>query len=154
MNRFVKDNMVLFIVMGGTIIGAIVLLAFAVLGHAQMFRSHSEAEELRSQILQLIKQSPAPVAGNVAPMQEDIQFFKEKTAELLPHFGQIKGAALDAFVKELGIGGDECSEDGKYSLAATRCIGACGLAPVLTINNDVYGRLTKEDVDGILEKYL
>lgn len=103
MNRFVKDNMVLFIVMGGTIIGAIVLLAFAVLGHAQMFRSHSEAEELRSQILQLIKQSPAPVAGNVAPMQEDIQFFKEKTAELLPHFGQIKGAALDAFIKGLGV---------------------------------------------------
>lgn len=103
MNRFVKDNMVLFIVMGGTIIGAIVLLAFAVLGHAQMFRYHSEAEELRSQILQLIKQSPAPVAGNVEPMQKDIQFFKDKTAELLPHFGQIKGAALDAFVKVLGV---------------------------------------------------
>ena len=43
--------------------------------------------------------------------------------------------------------------DGKYSLEATRCIGACGLAPVLTVNNEVYGRLTKDDVEDILAKY-
>ncbi len=67
----------------------------------------------------------------------------------------VKGSGLifDAFQKELGIGGDECSEDGKYSLAATRCIGACGLAPVLTVNDEVYGRLTDKDVPGILAKY-
>ena len=41
-----------------------------------------------------------------------------------------------------------------YSLDATRCIGACGLAPVLTVNDEVYGRLKKEDIDGILEKYM
>jgi NADH:ubiquinone oxidoreductase subunit E len=63
------------------------------------------------------------------------------------------GLILDAFQKELGIGGDECSADGKYSLAATRCIGACGLAPVLTVNDEVYGRLTDKDVPGILAKY-
>ena len=67
----------------------------------------------------------------------------------------VKGSGLifDAFVKELGIGGDECSADGKYSLVATRCIGACGLAPVLTVNDEVYGRLTDKDVPGILAKY-
>jgi NADH:ubiquinone oxidoreductase subunit E len=67
----------------------------------------------------------------------------------------VKGSGLifDAFQKELGIGGDECSADGKYSLAATRCIGACGLAPVLTVNDEVYGRLTDKDVPGILAKY-
>ncbi len=67
----------------------------------------------------------------------------------------VKGSGLifDAFQKELGIGGDECSQDGKYSLAATRCIGACGLAPVLTVNDEVYGRLTDKDVPGILAKY-
>ena len=67
----------------------------------------------------------------------------------------VKGSGLifDAFQKELGIGGDECTEDGKYSLAATRCIGACGLAPVLTVNDEVYGRLTDKDVPGILAKY-
>ena len=45
------------------------------------------------------------------------------------------------------------SEDGKYSVDATRCIGACGLAPVLTINNDVYGRLVPDQLKGILAKY-
>ena len=53
----------------------------------------------------------------------------------------------------LGIGGDECTADRKYSLSATRCIGACGLAPVLTVNEEVYGRLTVDDVPRILEKY-
>ena len=67
----------------------------------------------------------------------------------------VKGSGLifDALQKELGIGGDECSADGKYSLAATRWIGACGLAPVLTVNDEVYGRLTDKDVPGILAKY-
>ncbi len=67
----------------------------------------------------------------------------------------VKGAG-DLFNKiseKLGIGADECTEDGKFSLTACRCIGACGLAPVMTINNDVYGRLTVDDVDGILAKY-
>ncbi len=67
----------------------------------------------------------------------------------------VKGAG-DLFNKiseKLGIGADECTEDGRFSLTACRCIGACGLAPVLTVNNDVYGRLTVDDVDGILAKY-
>ena len=41
----------------------------------------------------------------------------------------------------------------QFSLTACRCIGACGLAPVLTVNEDVYGRLVPEDVDKILAKY-
>ena len=67
----------------------------------------------------------------------------------------VKGAG-DIFAKlseKLGIGPDECTEDGKFSLTACRCIGACGLAPVLTVNHEVYGRLTVDDIDGILEKY-
>ena len=53
----------------------------------------------------------------------------------------------------LGIAGDECTEDRKFSLTACRCIGACGLAPVLTVNEDVYGRLTVDDIEGIVAKY-
>ena len=53
----------------------------------------------------------------------------------------------------LGIDGDECTADRKFSLTASRCIGACGLAPVLTVNEDVYGRLTVDDVAGIVAKY-
>ncbi len=53
----------------------------------------------------------------------------------------------------LGIGGDECTPDRKFSLNACRCIGACGLAPVLTVNEEVYGRLSVDDVPGIVAKY-
>ena len=101
MNRFVKDNLVLFIIMGCTILGAIVLLTFAVIGNARMYRFHNEAQELRSQIEQLIKQTPAPVQGNEAPIKAETAFYKSKTAKLLPHFGQIKGPALDAFIYTL-----------------------------------------------------
>jgi NADP-reducing hydrogenase subunit HndA len=67
----------------------------------------------------------------------------------------VKGAG-DLFQKisdELGIKSGDCTPDGKFSLEACRCIGACGLAPVLTVNDDVYGRLTAEEVDNILAKY-
>ncbi|SET47486.1 NADH-quinone oxidoreductase subunit E [Natronincola peptidivorans] len=47
----------------------------------------------------------------------------------------------------------ENSADGKFTLVATRCIGACGLAPVITVNEDVYGRLKVDDIPGIMEKY-
>lgn len=67
----------------------------------------------------------------------------------------VKGAGeiFDKLSEKLGIGADECTPDGKFSLTACRCIGACGLAPVLTVNEDVYGRLTADDVDDILAKY-
>ena len=68
----------------------------------------------------------------------------------------VKGAGpiIDKIKEKIGIDVDECSEDGKFSLEATRCIGACGLAPVLTINDDVYGKLELEDIEGVLEKYM
>lgn len=63
------------------------------------------------------------------------------------------GPIFDELQKILGIGPDECTADGKYSLSACRCVGACGLAPVMTVNGEVYGRLTKEDIPTILAKY-
>ncbi len=63
------------------------------------------------------------------------------------------GDVFDKFSELLGIKGGECTPDGKFSLDACRCIGACGLAPVLTINDEVYGRLTADDVKDILAKY-
>ncbi|MDR1703826.1 MAG: NADH-quinone oxidoreductase subunit NuoE [Clostridiales bacterium] len=62
-------------------------------------------------------------------------------------------AVLERIEEKVGIKAGETSADGKYSFVATRCIGACGLAPVITINEDVYGRLTPDDIDGIIEKY-
>ena len=63
------------------------------------------------------------------------------------------GDLLDKITQVLGLPAGSTTPDGKYSLEATRCIGACGLAPVLTINNEVYGKLTVSDIEGILEKY-
>ena len=63
------------------------------------------------------------------------------------------GELLDALAEALNVAPGSTSPDGRYSLEATRCIGACGLAPVLTVNGEVYGRLTKADIPGILEKY-
>ena len=63
------------------------------------------------------------------------------------------GDLLDKIKEILGIDVGECTADGRFSLEATRCIGACGLAPVLTVNDDVYGRLVVDDIPGIIEKY-
>ena len=67
----------------------------------------------------------------------------------------VKGAneVLDKFRTRLSIDVGECTEDRRFSLDACRCIGACGLAPVVTINDDVYGKLTPDDVDAIIDKY-
>ena len=63
------------------------------------------------------------------------------------------GDILNKISEQLGIGAEECTADGQFSLTACRCIGACGLAPVITINEDVYGRLTVDDVPYIINKY-
>ena len=63
------------------------------------------------------------------------------------------GPIIEELQKELGIGIGGCTADGKFSLEATRCLGACGLPPVMTINGDVYGKLVKEDIKTILAKY-
>lgn len=67
----------------------------------------------------------------------------------------VKGAGLiyEELKKELGLQEDGVTEDGLFSLEACRCIGACGLAPVLTINGEVYGRLVADDVHKIVQKY-
>ena len=68
----------------------------------------------------------------------------------------VKGAAdvLDAVQKKLGIVPGGITGDGMFSLDACRCIGACGLAPVMMINEDVYGRLTAAQVGPILDQYI
>lgn len=63
------------------------------------------------------------------------------------------GKLYEKLQEKLGIAGGECTPDGKFSLDACRCVGACGLAPVLMVNDEVYGRLTVDDLDGILAKY-
>jgi NADP-reducing hydrogenase subunit HndA len=66
----------------------------------------------------------------------------------------VKGAKgiLDEVINVLGIKVGETTPDGKFSIQDTRCLGCCGLAPVMVINGDVYGRIVPDDVRGIIEQ--
>lgn len=68
----------------------------------------------------------------------------------------VKGSEkiLDRVKQKLGIDVGETTPDGKFSIEATRCIGACGLAPVFTINDEVHGKATVEMVDKVLDEYM
>jgi len=64
------------------------------------------------------------------------------------------GQILERFEKELDIKDGECTPDMKFSLDSARCVGACGLAPVLSINEDVYGKVDEDMVPEILSNYI
>ena len=63
------------------------------------------------------------------------------------------GLILEKLKEKLGIDNGQCTPDGKFSLYACRCVGACGLAPVMMINGEVYGKVNVNDIDMILAKY-
>ncbi len=67
----------------------------------------------------------------------------------------VKGSqkVLDRLSEELKVPVGDTTDDGLFTLNATRCLGACGLAPVMTVNDEVYGRLTPDAIPGILAKY-
>lgn len=63
------------------------------------------------------------------------------------------GDIYNKLMEILGIVGGECTEDGMFSLEACRCVGACGLAPVMIVDDDVHGRITVDDVEEIIDNY-
>jgi len=67
----------------------------------------------------------------------------------------VRGAekVLEEFKKELNMAVGETSEDGKFSINCLRCVGACGLAPVVLVGEKVYGRVSPDGVKAILENY-
>ena len=67
----------------------------------------------------------------------------------------VKGSqkVLEKLSEELKIPVGDTTDDGLFTLSATRCLGACGLAPVMTINDEVYGRLTPDQIPAIIAKY-
>ena len=68
----------------------------------------------------------------------------------------VKGSneILEGAKEKLGIGEGETTSDGKFSLDTTRCIGACGLAPVFTVNEEVYGKATVKKMNEVLDEYM
>jgi len=67
----------------------------------------------------------------------------------------VRGAekVLDEFKKELGLQVGQTTTDGKFSLSSLRCVGACGLAPVVMVGDKTYGRVAPDDVKNILKEY-
>ena len=67
----------------------------------------------------------------------------------------VRGAekVLDEFKKELGLQVGQTTPDGKFSLSSLRCVGACGLAPVVMVGDKTYGRVAPDDVRNILKEY-
>ena len=67
----------------------------------------------------------------------------------------VKGSEqiLERVKQKLGIDVGETTPDGKFSIDATRCIGACGLAPVFTVNDEVHGKATVKMVDEVIDRY-
>lgn len=67
----------------------------------------------------------------------------------------VRGSAkvLERLEKELGVKAGETTEDGKFSLQVVRCLGACGLGPVITVDEDVHARLKADKVPHILSRY-
>lgn len=68
----------------------------------------------------------------------------------------VKGSQkiMDRLQERLKIGSGETTEDGKFSIEETRCVGACGLAPVFTINGEVYGKATVQKLDQVLDELM
>ena len=68
----------------------------------------------------------------------------------------VRGAetVLAEFKKELDIEVGQTSEDGNFSLSCLRCVGACGLAPVVLVGDKTYGRVAPDDVRGIIDEYI
>ena len=64
------------------------------------------------------------------------------------------GKVLDKFAQELKVPSGTTGEDGMWSLDGLRCVGACGLAPVVLVNGKVYGRIEEKDVQGIIDEYI
>jgi len=80
---------------------------------------------------------------------------KNKIAVCLGTACYLKGGEdiIDELENLLGIGVNCVTDDGKFSIEAVRCVGCCGLAPVLTINGEVYGNVKKDQLPEILSKY-
>lgn len=80
---------------------------------------------------------------------------KHRVAVCLGTACYVKGAQniLEELEKQLGVKAGGTTPDGVFTLEATRCLGCCGLAPVIVVDDEVYGRLIPADIKGILAKY-
>lgn len=127
-----------------------------VLHHAQGLFGYLP-KEVQLHIAKKLDVSPAKVYGVVSFYSyfTTEQKGKYKISVCLGTVCFVKGAdkILAEFEKQLGIKSGETTPDLKYSLEGLRCVGACGLAPVVVVNGKVYGQVTVDQVKDILDEY-
>lgn len=114
-------------------------------------------EEIMDLIAKRMKEFPAKVFG-VATFYSQFSFIPKGQYQVSVCMGTacyVKGAQdiLDEFCNKIGVDVGGTSEDLKFSVIQTRCIGECNLAPVVTINEDVYAHIKKADIKRIIRKY-
>lgn len=112
MNRFVKNNLVLFIVLGLSVVVAIVLLVWTAIRYTQMTRYINETDQLRKQIGELISKTPAPVDDNKPRITQDINLYSKSATGLQRRFGHPMEPAVDAFIKALKLTPKEAKAEG------------------------------------------
>ncbi len=135
------------------------------------FRGTKEQEEQLRQIVAELKDQPGSLMPIMQKAQEIYGYLPIEVQTMISEWTGIpmeKIYGVATFYAQFALApkgeyrisvclGTACyvkgSADGKFSLDSCRCVGACGLAPVMMINDDVYGRLTPDQVPAILAKY-
>ena len=115
-----------------------------------------EAQEIYGYLPIEVQQAVADGLGVSLSEVYGVATFYSRFSVCLGTACYVKGAdkILAEVEKKLGIKSGECTEDGLFSIDSCRCVGACGLAPVMMIDEDVYGKLTPDQVDKIIDKYI
>lgn len=101
MNRFVKNNLVLIIVLGISLVATIGLLVWTTMQYLQMWRYITQTENLREEIANLIKKTPAPVEGNIPLIETDRKLYERVAAQIRKPFGHPLQPALEQFISVL-----------------------------------------------------
>jgi NADH:ubiquinone oxidoreductase subunit E len=129
----------------------------AVLHHVQAQYGYLSATHLDA-VAQLMQVPAAKVAG-VASFYHFFRLLPRGKFMINVCLGTacyVKGAdrIADKFIEELGIKWGETTKDGVFTLEASRCLGTCGLAPVVMIDEEIHGQVTPDQVPALLEKYM
>ena len=101
MNRFIKNNLVLIIVLGISLIATIGLLVWTTIQYLQMWQYITQTENLREEIANLIKKTPAPVEGNIPLIEADRKLYTRVAEQIRKPFGRPLQPALDQFISVL-----------------------------------------------------
>ena len=117
---------------------------------AELGRFIEEIKDEKGSMMPIMQQAQKLFGCVSLEVQE---FISQKTGASVAELYGIATFYAQFTLEPKGENAGETTKDGKFSIQDTRCLGCCGLAPVMVINEDVYGRLTPAEIKGILAKY-